>query len=141
MKIIQSFNHSITQPLNLLLAVLLFTCCASIPLYRSGDKSTTTNTTSANTEFGLGSFYGKEFHGKKTASGEIFDMYALTAAHRTLPFGTLVRVTNLKNNKSIIVRINDRGPWIPGRIIDLSYQAAKEIDLLSVGKVKLEIVK
>lgn len=94
------------------------------------------------TSQGTASYYGREFHGRKTASGEIFDMNAMTAAHRTLPFGTIVRVTNLRNGKSAKVRINDRGPFVSGRDIDLSYAAAKAIDLISSGsmKVKIEIL-
>ncbi|KRW57489.1 septal ring lytic transglycosylase RlpA family protein [Pseudomonas sp. TTU2014-080ASC] len=82
---------------------------------------------------GLASYYGSRHHGKKTASGEPFNQYALTAAHRTLPFGSKVRVTNLRNNKSVVVRINDRGPHVRKRIIDLSFQAAKDLDMLHDG--------
>jgi len=93
-------------------------------------------------QVGVASWYGPGFNGRKTASGEIFDMYALTAAHRTLPFGTLVRVTRLDNGASVVVRINDRGPFKKDRIIDLSYQAALEIGLVSSGTalVELEVV-
>lgn len=89
---------------------------------------------------GLCSYYGKKFHGRKTANGEIFDMYAMTAAHKALPFNTYIKVTNLKNHKSVIVRINDRGPFVGKRILDLSYGAAREIGLgrAGVGKVKIE---
>ena len=92
---------------------------------------------------GKASWYGlgDGYHGKKTASGEIFDTYSLTAAHRTLKFGTIVRITNTENGKSVIVRINDRGPFVKGRIIDLSYKAQKEIGLSGVGHVKLELLK
>ncbi len=92
---------------------------------------------------GYASYYGKEFHGKKTASGEIFDMYQLTAAHRTLPLGTICRVTNLDNQKSVIVKINDRGPFVEGRILDLSYGAAKALGGLSKGiiPVRIEVIK
>jgi rare lipoprotein A len=91
-------------------------------------------------EQGLASYYGKEFHGRKTANGERFDMNGLTAAHRTLPFGTMVRVTNLSNDKSVTVRINDRGPFVEGRIIDLAMGAARQIDLDGVARVRLEII-
>jgi hypothetical protein len=77
---------------------------------------------------GIASWYGKDFHGKKTSNGEIYDMYAMTAAHKTLPLGTYVRVHNLENNRKLEVRINDRGPFVRGRIIDLSYTAAKNLD-------------
>ena len=92
---------------------------------------------------GTASFYGGKWHGRKTANGEIFDTYKLTAAHKTLPFGTRVRVTNLSNGKSVIVRINNRGPYSKGRIIDLSQAAFSKIENMSKGvtKVKLEIVK
>jgi rare lipoprotein A len=91
------------------------------------------------TENGQASYYGDEFNGNKTASGEIYNMNDYTAAHRTLPFGTKVKVTNLKNNKTVIVRINDRGPFKPGRIIDLSKAAAKQIDLIKYGVVDVKI--
>ena len=92
---------------------------------------------------GKASWYGlgDGYNGKRTASGEIFDTYSLTAAHRTLEFGTIVRVTNLENGKSVIVRINDRGPFVKGRIIDLSYRAQKDIGLSGVGRVKLKLLK
>ena len=80
------------------------------------------------TETGIASWYGYPYHGRRAANGEIYDMEKLTAAHRTLPFGTWVRVTNLTNSKTVDVRITDRGPFIDGRIIDLSKAAAREID-------------
>ena len=93
-------------------------------------------------QIGIASWYGEEFHGRLTASGEIFDMYKLTAAHRELPLGKRVRVTNLKNHKSVVVKVNDRGPFVRGRIIDLSYAAADKIGMIGNGitKVRLEIV-
>jgi rare lipoprotein A (peptidoglycan hydrolase) len=92
---------------------------------------------------GIASYYAKDFHGKQTSNGEIFDMNALTAAHRTFPFGTKVRVTNLENNKIVVVRVNDRGPFIEGRMMDLSMGAAKEIDLIRNGttRVRLEVLE
>ncbi|ART78990.1 septal ring lytic transglycosylase RlpA family protein [Oceanisphaera avium] len=92
---------------------------------------------------GKASYYGTRHHGRKTASGERFNKNALTAAHRTLPFGSLVRVTNLANQQSIVVRINDRGPYAKGRIIDLSEQAARELNMIraGVGNVKIEQLK
>lgn len=88
----------------------------------------------------IASWYGPGFHGRTTANGEKYNMYALTAAHKTLPFGTKVKVTNLNNKKSVIVRINDRGPFKPGRIIDLSKAANTQISC-NLCKVKLEILK
>ncbi len=89
---------------------------------------------------GVASYYGRDFHGKPTASGEIFNMRRPTAAHRTIKLGTPVRVTNLSNGRRIIVRVNDRGPFVEGRIIDLSYGAAKKLGFVKQGltKVKLE---
>ncbi len=91
-------------------------------------------------ERGIASWYGRAFHGKRTSNGEIYDMYAMTAAHKTLPLGVFVRVTNLKNNKNIEVRINDRGPFIRGRIIDLSYTAAQKLDIVGPGTAPVEVV-
>jgi rare lipoprotein A len=92
---------------------------------------------------GNATWYGNSFHGKYTASGELFDTNKLTAAHKTLPFGTVVRVTNLSNNLSVLVRINDRGPVSKSLIIDLSQSAGTEIDILHAGvaKVRLEILE
>ncbi len=89
---------------------------------------------------GIASWYGKKFHGKKTASGEIYNMYKRTAAHRTLPFGTYVLVKNLRNNKTTIVKINDRGPFVKNRIIDLSYRAAKDIGMIRSGTAPVELI-
>ncbi len=89
---------------------------------------------------GKASYYGNEFHGRTTANGEIYDMYKISAAHKTLAFGTMVKVRNLNNNKEIVVRINDRGPFVSGRIIDLSLAAAKELDMLRDGVVDVELV-
>ena len=88
---------------------------------------------------GQASYYGKNFHGRKTANGETYNMYAKTAAHKTLPFDTVIKVTNLTNKKQVIVRINDRGPFIKNRILDLSYQAAKELDMLTRGIIHVSI--
>ena len=93
-------------------------------------------------EEGIASWYGPKFHGRRTASGEVFDMHRLTAAHPWLPFGTIVRVTNLENGLSVVVRINDRGPFVKGRIIDLSYAAAKKIRMLRRNaRVRVEVLR
>lgn len=94
------------------------------------------------TQTGLASWYGDKEHGNLAASGERFSKYDYTAAHKSLPFGTIVRVTNLENGKDVVVNINDRGPFIRGRIIDLSYSSAKSIDLVRTGvaKVKVEVI-
>ena len=95
-----------------------------------------------NSQLGMASWYGPSFHGKPSASGEPYDMWALTAAHRTLPFGTWVQVTKVETGKRVIVRMNDRGPFIKGRIIDLSYGAARELAMIGEGTadVRLTIV-
>jgi len=91
------------------------------------------------TEIGLASWYGHPYHGRAAANGEIYDMEKLTAAHRTLPFGTMVQVTNLANGKSVEVRIIDRGPFVDGRIIDLSHAAAKEIEMIGPGVAQVRV--
>jgi rare lipoprotein A len=90
-------------------------------------------------ERGIASWYGKKFHGRKTSNGETYNMYAMTAAHKTLPLGTHLSVINLNNNKSVTVRINDRGPFVRGRIVDLSYSAAKKLEMISTGTAPVEI--
>ena len=94
-------------------------------------------------QVGRASWYGSLFQGKATASGEDYDMYRYTAAHRALPLGTFAKVTNLKNSKFVIVRINDRGPVTPGRIIDLSYSAARRLEMHQNGlqKVRIDVVE
>ena len=122
-------NRSPLRKIIWLLALsVLLTCCARLKYQPV-----------PNIQTGLASWYGPQFHGRPTSSREIFNMYDLTAAHKTLPFGTKVMVTNLRNGKSIIVRINDRGPFIRGRIIDLSYAAAKMLDMVGEGVVPVRI--
>jgi len=95
------------------------------------------------TQVGMASYYADQFHGRPTASGQIFDMNALTAAHRTLPLGTTVRVTSLDTGKSVEVLVNDRGPFVKGRVIDLSKGAAEKIGLAErgIGLVKIEVIR
>ena len=92
---------------------------------------------------GISSFYGPKFHGKLTANGEIFDMYGVSAAHKEFPFNTIVRVTNKNNGKSLMIRINDRGPYVNGRILDCSFGAAKKLGFVIDGTalVKIEILE
>ena len=99
-------------------------------------------TSYAVTEEGIASYYADEFNGRKTSNGEIYDMHALTAAHRTLPFHSRVRVTSLVSGKSVIVRINDRGPFKDERVIDLSLAAAKAIEMIGTGtaRVRLQVM-
>jgi len=95
------------------------------------------------TETGIASYMADEINGRMTANGELYDMRRLTAAHPSLPFGTIVEVKNLANNKVVEVRINDRGPYVPGRIIDLSFQAARELELAEKGSgmVELKVIR
>lgn len=88
---------------------------------------------------GIASWYGGIFHGRKTANGETYDTFALTAAHRSLPFGTVLEVTNLKNNRKVRVRVNDRGPFVDSRVIDLSYAAARELDMILDGTASVHM--
>jgi peptidoglycan lytic transglycosylase len=134
--------------LSILMAALVLTVsvgAAPVPNHpKSQAKPKTTSLTSEPKPYQVGSasWYGKKFHGKATASGEDFDMFELTAAHRQLPLGTYVKVTNLQNGKWIIVRINDRGPYVGRRIMDLSYGAARMLDFhKGVEKVRLDLVE
>jgi rare lipoprotein A len=110
---------------------------------RSGEpipaKTTTPTPAAATFETGVAAYYARKFHGAMTASGERLDVNALTAAHRTLPFGTYVKVTNLANGKSVTVRINDRGPHDRGRVIDLSPGAAEALDMVRAGVANVEL--
>ena len=103
------------------------------------NKPAPTPAPSGYTEQGNASWYGEPFHGRRASNGEIYDMYKLTAAHRTLPFETMVRVTNLNNGKSTVVRITDRGPFVDNRIIDLSLAAAREVDSVGSGVVPVRV--
>jgi peptidoglycan lytic transglycosylase len=107
------------------------------------DTGTARASLSSEERVGYASWYGDPYHGRRTSNGETYNKYSLTAAHRTLPFDTVVRVENLDNGRNIKVRINDRGPFIDNRIIDLSYAAAKEINMIGPGtaKVRLEVLQ
>jgi rare lipoprotein A len=125
---------------------LVFASGLSLFLLSCGEKRTAhaaIPTSVSPAEVGLASWYGHPYHGRAAASGEIYDMEQLTAAHRTLPFGTLVRVVNLDNSKFVDVRINDRGPFASDRVIDLSHAAARAIDLIGPGtaRVRLEVLQ
>jgi rare lipoprotein A len=91
------------------------------------------------TEEGVASWYGKDFHGRRTSNGEVYDMYGRTAAHKTLPLGVYVKVTNLGNGREAIARINDRGPFVKNRIIDLSYTLAKELEIVAAGTAPVRV--
>ena len=126
-----------------LLCMLVFlSACSGKHVHGSGPRSTSPCNRASELE-GLASYYAEPHHGRRTANGEVFDTYqAMTAAHRTLPFNTVVRVQNQANGKEAEVRINDRGPFTTGRIIDLSLRAARAIDLVRTGvaRVKLKII-
>jgi len=110
------------------------------PVYEVfGQRYTVMDHASGYKERGIASWYGKKFHGRLTASREPYDMHAMTAAHKTLPLPTYVRVRNLRNNKSVIVRVNDRGPFVDNRIIDLSYSAALKLDMVRDGTSVVEV--
>ena len=123
---------SLIFPLFLLLTGLIFSSCTRIKYTEPGYIQT-----------GKASWYGPGFHGKKTSSREIYDMHDMTAAHRTLPFGTYVIVTNLNNEKTVMVKINDRGPFVEGRVIDLSYAAASSLGMVEPGviPVRIEVIQ
>lgn len=123
----------------ILLLPVALAACSPHPIMRSGLQEPIV-LPGEFTQEGDATYYGPGFDGKKTASGEVFDQNALTAAHPTLPFGTRVLVTNLANNKQVVVHINDRGPFTQA-IIDLSYGAAREIGLLKTGRVKIQALR
>lgn len=127
-----------------MLLALLFLLVAGVTGCRKQTRRPAPRTVpSSGEEIGLASWYGHPYHGRKTANGETYDMYSMTAAHRTLAFNTWVRVVNLENNLTTVVRINDRGPFIEGRIIDLSKKAAEEIQMVGSGiaLVRLDIIE
>lgn len=135
---------------------LLMVQCTISPRYRSGsavilpssgdERNIAKSLSSAPSLFtisGTSSWYGPKFHGRKTANGEVYDMNKLSAAHKEFPLGSWIRVINLKNNRKVILRVNDRGPFIEGRILDLSKKAAEELDFLIDGlaEVKIEVLR
>ncbi len=141
----------------LLLCLLILSACGGRPSYKvevlkkfglkgtqqpykvNGERYDPLPSASGFSQEGLASWYGKDFHGRKTSNGEIYDMYAMTAAHKTLPMNVHLRVTNRSNGHSTVVRINDRGPFVKGRIIDLSYSAAKELGVVGPGTAPVRI--
>jgi len=125
--------------------LLLFVGCETVPkeIYPLGEAEPPALYSTISTQHGKASYYAGRWIGRKTANGEIYRAGDVTAAHKTLPFHTMVRVTNLRNGKSVIVRINNRGPYIKGRIIDLSWEAAKAIEMVKAGvvPVKVEVLR
>jgi rare lipoprotein A len=130
-------SHQIGLATACLLAIgTLASGCASSSTSRYQSPSKATDVRLA---IGTASYYGKQFHGKTTASGEKYNMHALTAAHRSLPFGTQVKVTNLANDRSVVVRVNDRGPFIRGRIMDVSLEAARRLQMIGAGTARVRL--
>ena len=127
----------------LMLCFILVGCTASPRFTATKAVHVTTGGPYSMKEEGIASYYGDEFDGKPTSNGEIFDKNQMTAAHKSLPFNTKVRVTNLDNGLSTVVRINDRGPFVADRVIDLSVAAAKEIHMIGPGtaRVRLEVLQ
>ncbi|MHB0850445.1 septal ring lytic transglycosylase RlpA family protein [Stutzerimonas nitrititolerans] len=123
----------------LLLALFTAGCAERAPAPSSPDARTPAASQSRFSQQGKASFYARMHHGQRTASGELHDQNAMVAAHRSLPFGTRIRVTNLRNNKQVTVRINDRGPFVRGRIIDLSRAAAERIGMIDQGVARVRI--
>jgi len=123
------------------LAGLLIVACLAAACAGRKDASTVPGGTPGVDVYqrGVASWYGRKFHGRKTASGERYDMHELTAAHRSLPFGTVVQVVRLDSGAAVVVRINDRGPFVEGRIIDLSQAAAAEIDMVHDGVAQVAL--
>ena len=122
--------------------IILYLGCTASPKFRRDEMkrpSARWDLSQDPYQVGLASFYGKKFHGRPTSSGEIFDMYGMTAAHNTLPLGSQIQVTHLGNHKSVIVKVNDRGPFVEGRILDLSYGAAKQLGMIEEGVAEVSI--
>lgn len=124
------------------IVLILFSSILLSGCSTSSDSKNPTGNTTGYLQTGIASYYGEEYHGRRTASGEIFDKNALTAAHKTLDFGTWVQVTHLGNGRRVTVKINDRGPFVDGRIIDLSERAASDLGMIISGlaEVGIEIV-
>ena len=130
---------------SVLVSILLLCCSCGIvshPVYVSIPGRVTGLVLDGFRQRGVASYYAEAFHGRTTANGETFDMNAMTCAHLTLPFGTILRVTNLDNDRSATVRVNDRGPYVEGRIIDLSKGAARSLDMIESGtaNVLIEVI-
>ena len=152
------FLYNFCVALCALLALLTFGCSPKTPTYSTKKQKKTYSkptqrpyvirgiryypipSAEGYSEQGKASWYGKKFHGRKTANGETYDMYAETAAHKTLPMGTLLLVTNLENNKQIVARVNDRGPFVKNRIIDLTYTGAESLGMIKNGTARVKIL-
>jgi len=134
------YNDNFTAPKNIKINNSSSMHRATMRPYRVGGKTYYPTTVSIGDTFsGIASWYGKDFHGKRTSNGEFYNMYDMTAAHKTLPMNTMLRVTNLNNSRSAVVRINDRGPFVKTRIIDLSYAAASKLGVVARGTAPVRI--
>ena len=121
------------------LIATLATVLISLPAFAAHRRNTAAHHAIGRVEYGIASWYGHEFQGRTMACGEPFDEHEMVAAHRTLPLGTRVRVTNLRNGRSVVVRIRDRGPAVPGRLIDLSHAAAKQLGYTGRGLAPVRV--
>jgi len=141
-----NINIKFSSLILIISALFLFGCSSSTRFGKedseSKEKYDDENFAILETVDGVASYYSEEFHGRKTANGETYDMYGLTAAHKTYPFNTEVRITNISNGKSVVLRINDRMPGYKGRLIDVSFQAARELEMIMAGtaNVKIEVL-
>ncbi|RPI71921.1 MAG: septal ring lytic transglycosylase RlpA family protein [Ignavibacteriales bacterium] len=142
-----NINIKFSSLILIISALFLFGCSSSTRFGKedseSKEKYDDENFAILETVDGVASYYSEEFHGRKTANGETYDMYGLTAAHKTYPFNTEVRITNISNGKSVELRINDRMPHYNKRMIDISFQAAREIDMIisGIADVKIEVLE
>ncbi len=132
-------NRNFKLILLIISSAFVVSCSSSVRFSDSGDAGYEDNLSKGEVFYGQASYYADAFHGKLTASGEIFDMNKLTAAHKTLPFGTILNVKNLKNGRSVMVKINDRGPFSGSRVLDLSKAAAQALDMIRDGVIEVEI--
>ena len=139
-KKITATNNLRYTPVLLISLTLFLASCGTTSRVGTSDSNKESVSKGDTIEEGIASWYGPNFDGKLTANGEVYDMYGLTAAHRTLPFNTILKVNNLDNGKSVEVRINDRGPYAKNRIIDLSKKAAQKINMLGPGTARVELI-
>ncbi len=126
-------DQSDTGPLMMLFRLAIALCAAILTVPLAATDAF------AASQQGIASYYGQKFHGRKTASGERYDHNAMTAAHRTAPFGSQIRVTNLSNGRSVVVRVNDRGPWVRGRVVDVSGAAARQLGMTGRGLTRVSV--
>jgi len=139
MNIYRSVAHGLAHGVALALVMFVVGCSSTENLVHERCSDPDTGAPVYTTYEGKASYYARRFHGRKTASGVRYNMNAMTCAHRSLPFGTLLKVTNKKNGRKVVVVVNDRGPWIPDRVVDLSLAAAKELGMVRAGVVPVSV--